>query len=62
MIEMRWVYHDLSKSFPPAGAIYISGDAFQKLQYRYAKMGTKEDGTVEFWSEWRDVEPPSVSV
>jgi len=64
MIEMRWVYHNLEHSGPPAGAICVDTDGrlFQKLQYRTfittydnSLSGMMPSIKRQEWSSWIDV-------
>lgn len=55
MIELRWVWHDLSKGGPPTGSMPVGNGQtdpiYQKLQYRTRVFIAEGNG----WSDWQDV-------
>jgi hypothetical protein len=58
MIELRWVFHDMSKGGPPMGSICINAQArlYQKLQYRQYKAVARDGEIYAEWTDWQDVQ------
>lgn len=57
MVEMRWIFCDLSKGGPPIGSVCVGERIYQKLQYRTLIPNLSNDGRLlsDYWSPWRDI-------